>query len=234
MILSDDRRVGYKTYQNVLHLWEGSYLSRTAQSYYDWGVIADHFEAMRLLGELQDKMKPLPSMDGQMSLMLDYEAEVTKPSAFSFSQEIIDAILCHGSQVSEGKFRIYEQFQKSLSKKENSDFLKNEYGWGGSYPIIVGTGIDELHDGKGIKLTKKVNGEEVKLLLNWNQVEKRISELIKMDRYLNQKEKELYPQWLEQQEIRRAEVAEERRKREILSTAPADKKEPEAVNERYE
>ena len=122
-----------------------------------------------------------------------------------------DKLFCHGSQVSEGKFRIYEQFQKSLSKKENSDFLKNEYGWGGSYPIIVGTGIDELHDGKGIKLSKKVNGEEVKLLLNWNQVEKRISELIKMDRYLNQKEKELYPQWLEQQEIRRAEVAEERR-----------------------
>ena len=188
VILSDDRRVGYKTYQNVLHLWEGSYLSRTAQSFYDWRVVTRHFEAMRLLGELQDKIKPLPSMDGQMSLMLDYEAEVTKPSAFSFSQEIIDAILCHGSQVSEGKFRIYEQFQKSLSKKENSDFLKNEYGWGGSYPIIVGTGIDELHDGKGIKLTKKVNGEEVKLLLNWNQVEKRISELIKMDRYLNQKE----------------------------------------------
>ena len=234
VILSDDRRVGYKTYQNVLHLWEGSYLSRTAQSYYDWGVIADHFEAMRLLGELQDKMKPLPSMDGQMSLMLDYEAEVTKPSAFSFSQEIIDAILCHGSQVSEGKFRIYEQFQKSLSKKENSDFLKNEYGWGGSYPIIVGTGIDELHDGKGIKLTKKVNGEEVKLLLNWNQVEKRISELIKMDRYLNQKEKELYPQWLEQQEIRRAEVAEERRKREILSTAPADKELGETVPYSFE
>ncbi|MEF2810894.1 MAG: hypothetical protein U0N60_00630 [Oscillospiraceae bacterium] len=46
--------MGYKTYQNVLQLWEGSYLSRTAQSIYDWGVIAQHFEAMRLLGELQD------------------------------------------------------------------------------------------------------------------------------------------------------------------------------------
>ena len=54
VILSDGRRVGYKTYQNVLQLWEGSYLSRTAQSIYDWGVIAQHFEAMRLLGELQD------------------------------------------------------------------------------------------------------------------------------------------------------------------------------------
>ena len=59
LILSDGRRVGYKTWQNVLQLWEGSYLSRTKQSFYDWGVIAQHFEAMRLLGELQDTMKPL-------------------------------------------------------------------------------------------------------------------------------------------------------------------------------
>ena len=234
VILGDGRRVGYKTYQNVLQLWEGNYLSRTKQSFYDWGVIAKHFEAMRLMGELQDTMKPLPSIDGQMSLMLNYEAEVTKPSAFSFSQEIIDAVLTRGSGVSEGKFRIYEQFQKSLSKKENVDFLKNEYGWGGSYPVITGTGIDEQHDGKGIKISKNVNGEEVKVLLNWNQVEKRISELIKMDRYLNPKEKELYPEWLEQHEIRRAEAAEERRKREILSTAPPEKKEPEPSNERYE
>ena len=234
VILGDGRRVGYKTYQNVLQLWEGNYLSRTKQSFYDWGVIAKHFEAMRLMGELQDTMKPLPSIDGQMSLMFDYEAEVTKPSAFSFSQEIIDAVLTRGSGVSEGKFRIYEQFQKSLSKKENVDFLKNEYGWGGSYPVITGTGIDEQHDGKGIKISKNANGEEVKVLLNWNQVEKRISELIKMDRYLNPKEKELYPEWLEQHEIRRAEAAEERRKREILSTAPPEKKKPEPSNERYE
>lgn len=234
VVLSDDRRVGYKTYQNVLHLWEGSYLSRTAQGYYDWGVIADHFEAMRLLGELQDKMKPLPSTDGQMSLMFDYEAEVTKPSAFSFSQEIIDLVLCRGSGVEEGKFRIYEQFQKSLSKKENADFLKNEYGWGGRYPVITGAGIDELHDGKGIHISKNVKGETVKVDLNWNQVEKRISELIKMDRYLNPKEKELYPDWLAKQEVRRVEIAEERRKREILSTAPPEKKEPEASNDRYE
>ena len=51
--------VGYKTFQNVLHLWEGEYENRTAQSFYDWGVIAQHFEAMRLLGELTDTMKPI-------------------------------------------------------------------------------------------------------------------------------------------------------------------------------
>lgn len=58
--LEDGRRVGYKTYQNVLHMWEGSYLSRTSQSYFDWGKIAGYFGGMRLLGELKDKMNPLP------------------------------------------------------------------------------------------------------------------------------------------------------------------------------
>ena len=218
VILSDGRRVGYKTWQNVLQLWEGSYLSRTKQSFYDWGVIAQHFEAMRLLGELQDTMKPLPSIDGQLNFM-ETQAE-EKTSAFSFSQEIIDAVLTRGSGVSEGKFRIFEQFEKSLSAKENVDFLKDEYGWGGAYPVITGTGIDEQHDGKGILISKGIGDDKPHIRLNWNQVEKRIKELIRLDRYLNPKEKEIYPQWLEKQEERRAELAEEQRNREILSSAP--------------
>ena len=231
VILSDGRRVGYKTYQNVLQLWEGSYLSRTAQSFYDWGVIAQHFEAMRLLGELQDTMKPLPSINGQMSLMME-GAEEQKTSAFTFSQEIIDAVLTRGSGISEGKMRIYEQFQKSLSAKENADFLKNEYGWGGAYPVIVGAGIDEQHDGKGIRISKGIGSDKPHIDLKWSQVEKRIAELIKLDRYLNPKEMAQYPEWLKQQEERRAALAEERRNREILSTAPSEKEEPK--NERYE
>ena len=218
--MSDGRRVGYKTWQNVLQLWEGSYLSRTKQSFYDWGVIAQHFEAMRLLGELQDTMKPLPSVDGQLNFM-ETQAE-EKTSAFSFSQEIIDAVLTRGSGVSEGKFRIFEQFEKSLSAKENVDFLKDEYGWGGSYPVITGTGIDEQHDGKGILISKGIGDDKPHIRLNWNQVEKRIKELIRLDRYLNPKEKEIYPQWLEKQEERRAELAEEQRNREILSSAPPE------------
>ena len=220
LILSDGRRVGYKTYQNVLQLWEGNYADRIAQGFYDWGVIAQHFEAMRLLGELQDTRKPLPSMDGQLNF-LDMQAE-EKTSAFSFSQEIIDAVLTRGSGVSEGKFRIYEQFEKSLSAKENADFLKNEYGWGSAYPVIVGTGIDEQHDGTGMLISKGIGNNKPHIRLTWIQVEKRIAELIRLDRYLNPKEKEIYPQWLEKQEERRAELAEEQRNREILSSAPSE------------
>ena len=231
LTLEDGRTVGYKTFENVLHLWEGKYDSRTAQSFYDWAVIARHFEAMRLLGELSDSIKPLPSMDGQMTFILDGRAEEKKTSAFTFSQEIIDAILANGSGFSEGKMRIYEQFEKSLSAKENADFLKNEYGWGGSYPVIIGAGIDESHDGKGITITKGIGKENPHITLSWSQVEKRIGELIRTDRYLNPKEKEHYPQWLESQEERRAKIEETKRNREILSNAPPEQelaeKEPE-------
>ena len=220
LTLKDGRTVGYKTFQNVLHLWEGSYNNRTVQSYYDWGVIAQHFEAMRLLGELSDEIKPLPSTDSQLSLIESSQAEEKKTSAFTFSQEIIDAVLTRGSGVSEGKMRIYEQFNKSLSAKENVDFLKYEYGWGGSYPVIIGTGIDENHDGKGITLSKGFGENRPSVTLSWSQVEKRIGELIRADRYLNPKEKEQYPQWLKKEETRRAEIEEQKRNREILSTAP--------------
>ena len=237
LTLEDGRTVGYKTFENVLHLWEGKYDSRTAQSYYDWAVIARHFEAMRLLGELSDSIKPLPSMDGQMTFILDGRAEEKKTSAFTFSQEIIDAILANGSGFSEGKMRIYEQFEKSLSAKENADFLKNEYGWGGSYPVIIGAGIDESHDGKGITITKGIGKENPHITLSWSQVEKRIGELIRMDRYLNPKEKERYPQWLESQEEHRAKIEETKRNREILSNAPPEQevepteKEPEEAEQ---
>ena len=222
LTLEDGRTVGYKTFENVLHLWEGKYDSRTAQSFYDWAVIARHFEAMRLLGELSDSIKPLPSMDGQMTFILDGRAEEKKTSAFTFSQEIIDAVLANGSGFSEGKMRIYEQFEKSLSTKENADFLKNEYGWGGSYPVIIGAGIDESHDGKGITITKGIGKEKPHITLSWSQVEKRIGELIRTDRYLNPKEKERYPQWFESQEERRAKIEETKRNREILSNAPPE------------
>ena len=237
LTLEDGRTVGYKTFENVLHLWEGKYDSRTAQSFYDWAVIARHFEAMRLLGELSDSIKPLPSMDGQMTFILDGRAEEKKTSAFIFSQEIIDAVLANGSGFTEGKMRIYEQFEKSLSAKENADFLKNEYGWGGSYPVIIGAGIDESHDGKGITITKGIGKENPHITLSWSQVEKRIGELIRTDRYLNPKEKERYPQWLESQEERRAKIEETKRNREILSNAPPEQevepteKEPEEAEQ---
>lgn len=89
-----------------------------------------------------------------------------------------------------------------------------------------------LYLSKGIRISKGIGSDKPHIDLKWSQVEKRIAELIKLDRYLNPKEKAQYPEWLQRQEERRAELAEERRKREILSTAPSEK--AELKNERYE
>ena len=222
VIIPDGRRMGYKTYENVLYFWEGTYLSRTAQSYYDWGVVAAYFDGMRLLGELRNTIKSLPSVEGQLELIAE-KAGQNNP-AFSFSQEIIDAVLTRGSGISDGKMRIYEQFQKSLSAKDNVSFLKKEYGWGGSYPVLTGTGIDEMHDGKGIKLSRGFDDDAPELLLKWNQVEKRIRELISLDRYLNPKEKAYYPIWLEKQEQIRTERAADKEIRAAVYNTPTETK----------
>ena len=83
-----------------------------------------------------------------------------------------------GSGVQDGKFRIFEQFQKSLSQSENAKFLKEEYGWGGR--------LDEAHDGKGITISRgSITNPDASFTLSWNKAAKRISELIKLDRYLS-------------------------------------------------
>lgn len=193
LTLQDGRTVGYKTYQNVLHLWEGSVSSRTAQSYYDWSVIADYFEGMRLLGELWDQTEPLRTVDGQFEFLQDLAEE--KTSAFSFSQEMVDYVLRSGSGIQHGKFRIYSYFLQGHSRREQEEFLKEEYGMGGRSPILSGTGISEEHSAKGLKLSRGYQEGAPQLLLKWSQIAKRIEELIAVNRYMTAKELEYLPEY---------------------------------------
>lgn len=190
--LEDGRIFGYKTFQNVLHMWEGESFSKVSQSYYDWGVIAEYFEGMRLLKELKDKTENLPTVEGQLSILADL-AEA-KTSAFSFSQEIIDRVLQDGSGIQHGKYRIYGYFLQNHSREEKTEFLKNEYGFRGRYPVIIGTDIDVLSDAKGLHLNR---GED-KLTLKWAEVAKRIDELISVGRYLSKREQENIPEYEKQ------------------------------------
>ena len=193
LTLQDGRTVGYKTYQNVLHLWEGSVSSRIAQGYYDWSVIADYFEGMRLLGELRGQTELLRTVDGQFEFLQDLAEE--KNSAFSFSQEMVDYVLRSGSGIQHGKFRIYSYFLQGHSRREQEEFLKEEYGMGGRSPILSGTGISEEHSAKGLKLSRGYQEGAPQLLLKWSQVAKRIEELIAANRYMTDKELEYLPEY---------------------------------------
>lgn len=124
LTLEDGRTVGYKTFENVLHLWEGKYDSRTAQSFYDWAVIARHFEAMRLLGELSDSIKPLPSMDGQMTFILDGQAEEKKPSAFTFLRRLSTLFLRMEADFLRVKCVSMNSLKKPFCKRECRLFEK--------------------------------------------------------------------------------------------------------------
>ena len=160
--------------------------------------------------ERPDLRVTLPTVEQQQEIIA--EAEEEKSSAFSISQEDIDAILTRGSGIHQGKFRIYEQFLKQDSSENNITFLKNEYGIGGAYPAVSGRNLDESHDAKGIKISRgRISQPDAELLLRWNKVEKRIGELIRADRYLSQAEKDYYPAYREQAEARRkqGEISEE-------------------------
>lgn len=179
----------------------------------------------------------LPTPEEQQNII---EAEAAaqaaeKASAFSISQEDIDAVLQDGSGIEDGKYRIYEQFQKSLSQSENAAFLKEEYGIGGAYPKIAASRIDEWHDGKGIRISRgSISSPTASITLSWNKAAKRIAELIQLDRYLSPKEKEHYPAYLEQAEEMRQRAAEAAAAREILSRAPQENTPAKKENARYE
>lgn len=146
--------------------------------------------------------KPLPSIEEQTAFIEEFKAEVAKASAFSIPNEIINDHLANGSGFRDGKYRIYEQFRKSLSQKENADFLKNEYGIGGGTHAGGVSGYYYDHNAKGICISKGFADTATRINLNWLEVAKRIQLLINNDRYLNEKEKEHYAQWLNEREER--------------------------------
>ena len=126
------------------------------------------------------------------------KAEDEKVSAFAISKEDIDSVLQKGSGVADGKYRIYRQFQKGEDRQKNIEFLKNEYGTGGGTHIFPdGFSGHSWHDSKGLAIDRNGTYTNHDLVLKWSQVEKRLRELIKDNRYLNPKEKDHYADYLE-------------------------------------
>ena len=138
----------------------------------------------------------LPTVDEQIEMIA--KAEDENASAFAISKEDIDSVLQKGSGVADGKYRIYRQFQKGEDRQKNIEFLKNEYGTGGGTHIFPdGFRGHSWHDSKGLAIDRNGTYTNHDLVLKWSQVEKRLRELIKDNRYLNPKEKDHYADYLE-------------------------------------
>ena len=145
--------------------------------------------------------------------------EIPKITQFITDDEINATIAKRYSGVQDGQFRIYSFFTQEHTTKEKEDFLKHEYGIGGGNNSVSGNFHSwEEHDGKGLRL-QKPDCKEIQL--RWNQVTKRIENLIKNGRYLSPEDLQKY---------------EERKRLEAVNTGPdettVDEKPAVTVNSR--
>lgn len=220
-VIVDDQMYGYKTFDNGILFWKGNFLSRDTESFVSWEDLTYHYDAMILLNQLNDRIEPLPSVTDQLSF-LDENSEKSV-SDLEFTQEFVDRYLTE--QHRNTKFSIYEQFSKSLSTENNINYLKNLYGISGSTYTIKGAGIGVNTDYKGVRFNRGYFDASAKeQLFKWNYIEKRIKTLIHEDRYLNSKELEEYPKWLDEKDQEREFIEASNNLAEKIIEEPTEEK----------
>ena len=220
-VIVDDQMYGYKTFDNGILFWKGNFLSRDTESFVSWEDLTYHYDAMILLNQLNDRIEPLPSVTDQLSF-LDENSEKSV-SDLEFTQEFVDRYLTE--QHRDTKFSIYEQFSKSLSTENNINYLKNLYGISGSTYTIKGAGIGVNTDYKGVRFNRGYFDASAKeQLFKWNYIEKRIKTLIHEDRYLNSKELEEYPKWLDEKDQEREFIEASNNLAEKIIEEPTEEK----------
>ena len=220
-VIVDDQMYGYKTFDNGILFWKGNFLSRDTESFVSWEDLTYHYDAMILLNQLNDRIEPLPSVTDQLSF-IDENSEKSV-SDLEFTQEFVDRYLTE--QHRDTKFSIYEQFSKSLSTENNINYLKNSYGISGATSTIKGAGIGVNTDYKGVRFNRGYFDASAKeQLFKWNYIEKRIKTLIHEDRYLNSKELEEYPKWLDEKDQEREFIEASNNLAEKIIEEPTEEK----------
>ena len=220
-VIVDDQMYGYKTFDNGILFWKANFLSRDTESFVSWEDLTYHYDAMILLNQLNDRIEPLPSVTDQLSF-IDENSEKSV-SDLEFTQEFVDRYLTE--QHRDTKFSIYEQFSKSLSTENNINYLKNLYGISGATSTIKGAGIGVNTDYKGVRFNRGYFDASAKeQLFKWNYIEKRIKTLIHEDRYLNSKELEEYPKWLDEKDQEREFIEASNNLAEKIIEEPTEEK----------
>lgn len=192
----DDVILGYDRLDDGLHIYLGTFDNQVVSYDYSWNFVAKEIDGMILSRYFSPDIQ-IPSLEEQKNAV--YENIQNFENGIFFSQQEIDRVLTRGSGFEEGKYRINQMFSKNTTLKEKVQFLKKEYGEGGSSPAVGFINVN--YDAKGMSLSRyrEIGKDEIKITLKWDKVAKRIDELIQLDRYLNKKEKEYYPTFLQNQ-----------------------------------
>lgn len=192
--------VGLKAEKDGLLMYEGTYKSRTKESGFSWGIVAE------LIGQLIDSGKYLPKekkkqeqeQSAQIGLF-DYVADIPEEqyvdesnqvslfTDFGVSQQIIDEALCIGSNDTDSTLDIAMFFRRDRGTEYNTEFLKKHYKTNGAGFYFNNEQVSVWYNENGFNVAKGTTAQKPSAThLTWEQVAKRIRELLDMGRYIPQ------------------------------------------------
>lgn len=192
--------VGLKAENDGLLMYEGTYKSRTKESGFSWGVVAE------LIGQLIDSGKYLPKekkkqeqeQSAQIGLF-DYVADIPEEqyvnesnqvslfTDFGVSQQIIDEALCIGANDTNSILDIAMFFRRDRGTEYNTEFLKKHFKTNGAGFYFNNEQVSVWYNENGFNVAKGTTAQKPSAThLTWEQVAKRIRELLDMGRYIPQ------------------------------------------------
>ena len=214
-LIVDGTRIGYKATDDGLLMWEGAYLTRTKESVFSWGIVAE------LTGNLIDqgtyffdaKIKAPPNYEDQQISFMDGGYLAPEPEddqQFTFfsqpelPQQVIDEALCIGYNDRDSRLIICAYFMKDKPLEDNAAFLQKKYGTNGAGLFINDREYAVWYDPEGIRVSSGRSAQKRHAtLIPWTQAAKRIRELLDLGRYMPQSELDRV------QEYERKELAKE-------------------------
>ena len=203
---ADKVRVGYHAEKDGLLMWEGSYLSRTAESVFSWGVVTEMTENLIERGAYKIKLglQNAPVMAEQMSFFgtedstAVYEVPESQRTGELFPtrpvpQTVIDQTLYTAGNSRGSAERIAVFYMRQRSEVECVAFLRREFG------TENGRGIEYegqkyavwfMEDGIHLAQGDSVRTGHCRTTVTWEQASARILELLEAGTYLSAPELE--------------------------------------------
>ena len=203
---ADKVRVGYHTEKDGLLMWEGSYLSRTAESVFSWGVVTEMTENLIERGAYKIKLglQNTPVMAEQLSFFdmgggaAVYEVPEAHRTGELFPtrtvpQKVIDQALYTAGNSRGSAERIAVFYMRQRPEAECTAFLRREFG------TENGRGIEYdgqkyavwfMEDGIHLAQGDSIRTGHSRTTVTWEQASARLLELLEAGTYLSAAELE--------------------------------------------
>lgn len=204
-LLVDNERIGYRKQSDGLLMWEGSYLSRTSESVFSWGVVTEFFEGYMEKGRhsLAFGAETMPNQAEQLDIfsmltITDTSAENSISTEMSvvyhakIPQEVIDKALYTGESETV-PYAVAARYSRDILAEERIAFLKTvfqaESGFGILHEKQQYT-VWFTENGLDISRGKRLRNGFSRTSLSWEEMDKRIETLLAEGTYLSQTELE--------------------------------------------